>query len=356
MPSKKLRDAGITDDEFDRCVSRAEREGKQNGYAYCNGMPNATALRSFAKGRNESVRAFPRTMRLALAESGPSFEQLVERALNEQFGAAVGSALSGIWDLVLQHWHEGASPIVRLLKAGIGTSQHGQELKLMRKLPAWFEQANQVKEQVLLWQERMDTELRKVGARLSGAGWSGIDPALVAELSPTWRVRLADILVGNVKGMDDPATIVESVESLFGNIAGELTKLLARSGEARRAMTNIGFERHMEAVGEALARMREAATEASVEAKKLKKISKVEDDQEAYVAMANDLIESLNDAMEAAQKIAVGLVDVIKAAIEEVPAQARRGTSLIPHFAGSEMFPGRRPGLVLRRAYDQAAE
>lgn len=356
MPSKKMKDAGVTDSEFEACVRRAKREGKENGYAYCNGMPNATALRSYAKGRHESVGAFPRTLRLALREGGPSFEQLVERALDEQLGAAVGSALSGIGQFALQHWEEGASPIVRMLKLGLGTTQHGNELKLMRKLPAWFERASQVKEQVLTWQERMDVELRKVGARVSGAGWAGIDPELVAEQPPTWRVRLADLLVGNVKGMDDPATVVQAVESLFEDIAGELTKLVARSPEARSQMTNMGFERHMEAVGEALARMRETATEAAVEAKKLKKMSQASEDQDAYIALANDLIESLNDAMEAAQNVAVGMVDVIKAATEEVPARARRGTSLIPHFAGSEMFPGRRPGPVLRRAYDQAAE
>lgn len=307
-------------------------------------------------------RLYPMTMRLALVENGPSFEALVDRAINEQFGAAAGAvgraagAVAGtIGDYVVDLWREGASPIIRALKLGLGTTQHGNELKLMRKLPAWFEQANEVKERVLVWQEKLDKHLRQTGARVSGGGWAGIDPELVAELPPTWRARLADLLIGNVEGMEKPSDVVAAVEKLFEGIVQDLTKLLARSPEAKKAITDVGFERHMGGISDALESMREASMEAAVEAKKLAKMSKADADEQ-FVAMANDLIDSINTTMESAQTIAVGLVDVLREATEEVPARAQRNTSLVPFGAGSRTFPGYRPGAVLRREYQQASE
>lgn len=95
MPSEKLRDDGVTDDEFDSCVRRAKREGKGNAYAYCNGMPNATALRSFAKGR-KSEGVVPLSM--ALGVGNPIVEARRIRRLEDLLSEERLAGCERRWD------------------------------------------------------------------------------------------------------------------------------------------------------------------------------------------------------------------------------------------------------------------
>lgn len=335
-------------------------------------------------------RAYPMTMRLALVENGPSFEALVDRAMHEvgrrrrvveKFGDEMASAageaagdaadffgggastiargaraVAGtIGDYVVDLWNEGASPILRAIKAaGFGTTQHGLELKLMRMLPDWIQRADEINKRVTAWQDKMDEHLTEVGARLSGAGWAGINPKKVEDLPPTWRKKLRELLVGRGAGSEPPNKLVEAVEALLDDIVGKLTKLVARSPEARKAITDVGFERAVDQIREQLEEMRRNALDAAKESEALGKMSDIGGEQ--FVAMADDLIQSLNDTVEAASKIAEGLVQVLKEALSEVPARAQRNTSLVPFGSGSRTFPGYRPGNVLRREYQRSAE
>lgn len=96
MPSEKLRDDGVTDDEFDACVRRAKREGKDNAYAYCNGMPNATALRSFAKGKKKTSESVP--LSLALGDGRPLVEARRVRQLEDLLSEQRVEGCDRRWD------------------------------------------------------------------------------------------------------------------------------------------------------------------------------------------------------------------------------------------------------------------
>lgn len=262
----------------------------------------------------------------------------------------VGGAIKDQW---LANWREGYGRLTQILRLGI-PGQEGLEQALMSKLPALERQANLISEKVTVWQQEVDELLKEFGAHVSGTGYDPIEPS---ELPSSWRSKLRKLARGG--RLSVPVQTIADLQNLTDDVLSVLEKQLAKSPEAKKMMTEYGFNGAAQMVRDSMDAALNQIEDAAGDLEKFSGMVPPKDDAniDRYLAMANDVIESIDAVMGPAEEAALGIVQLLDMAVQRVPQAAQRQTIALgkPRMLGGRGILHRpHQGQALRQTYQQA--